>query len=67
MPIFKGITSFCHKSAINRVAEIFKLYYKNSSRQGAHITCQNTKKTFWHDDDKGVTNILKMPISEEIT
>jgi hypothetical protein len=36
MPLFKKITSFCHKSPLDCVAEILRLFHKNSSRQGAH-------------------------------
>ena len=67
MPFFKKITSFCRTSSINRVAEILRLFHKDSARQGAHITCQKNKKNVWHDVDNGVTNIEKMPSFQEIT
>jgi hypothetical protein len=67
MPFFKKIMSFCHKSLLNRVAEILRLLHKDSSRPGAHMTCQETKKKFWHHVDKDVTNIEKMPIFKKIT
>jgi hypothetical protein len=40
---------------------------KDSSRQGAHITCQKLEKKVWHHIDKGVTNIEIMPIFKKIT
>jgi hypothetical protein len=49
-----------------RVAEIFRLFHKDISRQGAHFSCQKTRKKFWHHVDKGVTNIEKKTIFKEI-
>jgi hypothetical protein len=52
MPFLNKITSFCPKSSINRLTEIAQLLHKDSSRQGAHITCQKNKKIWHHVDNE---------------
>jgi hypothetical protein len=42
--------------AINRVAEILRVFNKDGSCQGAHITCQKLKKNF------GMTLIMALQI-----
>jgi hypothetical protein len=56
MPFLKKITPFCHKSHINRSTEIVRLFHKDSSCQGAHITCQKNGQKIWYDVDNQEAN-----------